>query len=90
MEVVLTQKTPTPVQELESILAELPADKVQEVVDFASYLRHRYQARSERGSAGAILHALERTGPLEFREGELDALLEEIEAMRLMDMRGNG
>ena len=82
----MTQKTSTPVQELETILADLPAEKVQEVVDFASYLHHRYRSMPQRGSAGAILHALKETGPLEFEEGELDALLNEIEAMRQMDM----
>ncbi|MDQ4078439.1 MAG: DUF2281 domain-containing protein [Chloroflexota bacterium] len=86
----MTQKTSTSVQELETILADLPADKVQEVVDFASYLRHRYSAIPQRGSATAILHALEKLGPLEFEEGELDALLDEIEAMRQMDMRDHG
>ena len=85
----MTQQTSTSVQELETILAALPAEKVQEVVDFASYLRDRYSATPQRGSAGAILHALEKTGPLEFEEGELDSLLDEIDAMRQMDMDDN-
>ena len=84
---ILNERTSTSVKELETILAELPADKVQEVVDFASYLRHRYHTIAQRGSAQAILQTLEQTGPLEFEEGELDALLYEIEAMREMDMR---
>lgn len=74
------------VQELESILAELPSEKVQEVVDFASYLRHRYGPSPQRGSASAILQALEETGPLQFEEGELDSLLSEIETMRQLDL----
>lgn len=83
----MNEHTSTSVKELETILAELPADKVQEVVDFASYLRHRYHTMSPRGSAKAILQALEKKGPLEFEAGELEALLAEIEAMREMDMR---
>lgn len=82
----MVEQAPTSVEELETILAELPADKVQEVVDFASYLRQRYTSTLQRGSAGAILQALEKTGPLEFEEGELNALLHEIEAMRQMDL----
>ena len=86
----MTQDTSISAQEIEAILAELPSDKVQEVVDFASYLRHRYGSPLKRGSAGAILQALDTTGPLEFEEGELDTLLDEIEAMRLLDLRDDG
>lgn len=32
------------------------------------------------------MKALEEVGPLEFEEGELDALLADIEAMRELDM----
>lgn len=86
----MAQHTTPSAQEIEAILAELPADKVQEVVDFASYLRHRYGSPRQRGSAGAILQALETTGPLEFEEGELDTILNEIEAMRQLDLRDSG
>ena len=86
----MTQHTSTSAQEIEAILAELPADKVQEVVDFASYLRHRYGSTPKRGSARAILQALETTGPLEFEKGELETLLEELETMRQIDLHDNG
>lgn len=82
----MTQPKSKSVQELETILAELPSEKVQEVVDFASYLRHRYAPSSRRGSPYAILRALEETGPLQFEEGELDSLLSEIEMMRQLDL----
>lgn len=85
----MTQSTSKPVQELETILADLPANKVREVVDFASYLRHRYGPSPQRGSVGAILQALKETGPLQFEEGELDMLLNELEAMRQLDLSGN-
>lgn len=83
----MAQYTTPSAQEIEEILAELPADKVQEVVDFASYLRHRYGSPRKRGSAEAILQALETTGPLAFEERELDRILEEIETMRQLDLR---
>ena len=86
----MTQQTSPSAQEIEAILAELPADKVQEVVDFASYLRHRYGSTPKRGSARAILQALETTGPLAFEEGELEMILEELETVRQMDWQGGG
>ena len=54
----------------------LPEDKVAEVLDFAGYLQSKFgQHRPPRGSAEAILHALEEVGPLQFDPGELDTLL---------------
>jgi hypothetical protein len=85
----LTQLTSTQARELENILADLPVEKVQEVMDFAYYLRQRYTSHPRRGSATAILEALEEVGPLQFEEGELDALLQDIEAMRQLDMLEN-
>jgi hypothetical protein len=76
----LTPLTSTQARELENILADLPAEKVQALMDFAHY--ERYASQSHRGSADAILEGLERVGPLQFEEGELDILmLEEIEAI---------
>jgi hypothetical protein len=80
----------TQIQELETILDELPADKVQEVIDFAHYLRQRYTPYPGRGSAEVILQVLEDVGPLKFEEGELDALLEELDSIRQMDVTDNG
>jgi hypothetical protein len=73
-------------RELEEILADLPAEKVQTLMDFAYYLHQRYASHPRRGSAGAILETLERVGSLQFEEGELDALLKDIEAMRQLDI----
>ncbi len=71
---------------LVAAVQELPADKIIQVLDFVDYLQSKYnQRRPERGSAEAILQALERSGPLQFEPGELDALLTDIERMREMD-----
>jgi hypothetical protein len=82
----LTQLTSTRAKELENIIAELPVDKAQELMDFAHYLRQKYTPHPQRGSATAILDTLEEVGPLQFEEGELDSLLKDIEAMRQMDL----
>jgi len=58
----------------------LPPDKVQQVIDFADDLRTQYAADvPQRGSAEAILQALDQAGPLQFAPGELDALLAEVQ-----------
>jgi hypothetical protein len=81
--------TMTQAKELENIIAELPLDKAQELMDFAHYLRQKYTPHPQRGSAAAILETLEEVGPLQFEEGELDSLLNDIEAMRQMDLIGS-
>ena len=76
---------------LVAVVQELPEDKVLEVYDFADYLQRKYRPRDlERGSAEAILQALERVGPLQFEPGELDDLLTDIERMRAMDLDEHG
>ena len=66
---------------------ELPEEKLLEVCDFVGYMRDKYGTQPlERGSAEAILQALERFGPLQFEPGELDALLAEVEDMRALDV----
>ena len=85
----MTQHLTIQTKELEAILADLPLEKVQELLDFADYLRQRYAPPPQRGSAAAILTTLEEGGPAHFEEGELEQLLEEIESLRLMDMNGN-
>lgn len=63
-------------RQLRAAVRDLPADKVAEVLDFAAYLRDKYgQDCPKRGSAEAILDALDEVGPLEFEPGELDSLL---------------
>jgi hypothetical protein len=77
-------------QRLVAAIQELPSDKLLTVLDFVGYLQSRYsQQRPERGSAEAILHALEQSGPLQFEPGELDALLAEIEHMRETDLEAH-
>lgn len=70
---------------LEALLAELPEEKAQEVFDFAAYLHQQYVTHPQRGSAQALLQALDSSGPLEFDEGELEGLLIELEALRRLD-----
>ncbi len=64
----------------------LPYEKVLQVIDFADYLHSRYVSDvPQRGSAEAVLQALEQVGPLQFVPGELDTLLTEIQTMRETD-----
>lgn len=48
-----------------------------------------FNASTRRGSAEAILQALEQTGPLQFMPGELESLLAEIQILREMDLEIN-
>lgn len=82
----MTTTPPQLMQELTQILQDLPADKARELVDFAHFLQDRYRLRAARGSAAAILHSLQKHGPLQFEAGELDDLLAELAAARLLDM----
>ena len=71
---------------LEMALRGLPPEKVQQVMDFANYLRSKYAPQTpEAGSAAAILDALHRVGPLQFAPRELESLLDEIQTMRDME-----
>jgi hypothetical protein len=73
--------------QLVTVVQELPEDKLFEVLDFAAYLQNKYTTQHpEQGSAVAILQALERVGPLQFDPGELESLLADIERLRLMDL----
>jgi len=77
--------------QLVEVVQPLSDDKILTVIDFAGYLQSEYsKRRPARGSAEAILQALERVGPLQFEPGELDQLLDEIEQMRLMDLEEHG
>lgn len=72
-------------------IQKLPADKLVTVLDFISFLNSKYsQTLPVRGSANAILYALERVGPLHVENGELDVLLADIEAMREHDRDSRG
>jgi hypothetical protein len=81
-------------RQIESHLAEavrdLPDEKILQVIDFADYLRSKYvPGAPQRGSAEAVLQALEQVGPLQFAPGELDTLLAEIQTMREMDFNSS-
>ena len=68
---------------LVAAVQDFPTDKIFVVLDFVGYLHSKYSQRHpERGSAEAIMQALEEVGPLQFEPGELDALLADIERMR--------
>ena len=78
-------------ERLLATVQELPEDKVAEVLDFAGYLQSKIGPnRPPRGSAEAILQALEEVGPLQFDPGELEALLEDIERSRDSDLDDRG
>ncbi len=69
-----------------TVVRDLPADKVSEVVDFADYLQTKYAAPlPPRGSVEAILHALDQAGPLQFEPDELESLLADLQALRELD-----
>lgn len=75
------------IDQIVQTLQELPAEQAAEVLDFASYLHSRYALTlPERGSATAILTALDTHGLLEFAPGELDVLLDEIDQARERDL----
>ena len=86
----MTSQLSVKTRELETIMAQLPTEKAQELLDFAYYLHQRYSPHPQRGSATAILDALQEVGALQFEEGELDTLLADIEAMRQLGMVENG
>ena len=74
--------------DLVNVVQDLPSDKVNEVIDFASYLRSKYWPdMPQRGSAKALLQVMEQVGPLQFAPGELEERLAEIQTMREMDMQ---
>jgi hypothetical protein len=69
--------------DLVNAVRDLPLEKVHQLIDFANHLRSRYRSDvPERGSAAALLSALEEVGPLEFAPGELEARVAELEGMR--------
>ncbi len=86
----MTPITHTQTAQLQRILTELPASKVQELFDFALYLYQQYAPAPHRGTAENILQTLDSIGSLHFVEGELDELLLELEEMRQMDMALHG
>lgn len=69
-------------KELVSLMRELPREQLIAVADYA----HKLQGEAiPRGTAEAVLTALDRVGPLQFDPEELDRLMHEIEAMRRLD-----
>lgn len=58
-------------------------DQVAEVLDFASYLRTKYEhTGTADGSAKILLTVLDSGGALQFDPGELDTILAEINQAR--------
>ncbi len=58
-------------------------DRVAEVLDFASYLRTKYEYIGPAdGSAKILLTMLDSGGALQFNPGELDTILAEIDRAR--------
>ncbi len=70
------------------IAQTLPAEKIQEALDFAGYLQQRLTAHPnpKRGSAEALLR---HAGAMRFGPGELNNLLNDIAQMRLLDMESH-
>jgi hypothetical protein len=90
-EVSMAQNKAQLTERLLAAVRGLPEDKVAEVLDFAGYLQSKIsQHRPSRGSAEAILQALEEVGPLQFDPGELEAILEDIERARDSDLDEHG
>jgi hypothetical protein len=83
---VLQQLMTSEAKELNTIINELPSEKVQALMDFAYYLRQQYVSLPRRGLAASIFETMTEVGPLQFAEGELDSLLVDIEAMRQLDI----
>ena len=77
-------------ERLVAAVQELPEEQVAEVLDFASYLRTRYESHpAESGSAQAILRVLDSGGALQFDPGELDLILTEIDHARDSDLKSD-
>lgn len=66
-------------------IQHLPEDRLLTVLHFVERMQS-IPDRPERGSAEAILGAVDRTDPLHFDPDELDTLLADIERMREMDL----
>lgn len=79
----MEQRKAQPTERLVAALQELPEAQVAEVLDFASYLRAKYEHPVTRsGSDKTLLGVLDEGGALQFEPGELDAILAEIERAR--------
>jgi len=60
-------------------LDDLPAARIEEVLDFIGFLKYKETLKPGRGSAEALLR---HAGAWQFEPGELDQLLTEIEQLR--------
>ncbi|HUG14655.1 MAG TPA: hypothetical protein VMM78_06510 [Thermomicrobiales bacterium] len=79
------------VDQLVEVVQSLPEEKIVEVLDFAADLRGASgESDPERGSADAILTAIEKHGPLEFEPNELESILADIDRLRHLDLRDRG
>ncbi len=76
--------------DLMEVVRDLSPENIRQVLDYADYLRNKSRISTPpRGSAQALLLALEQVGPLAFAPGELEARLAEIQTMREMDRQNN-
>jgi hypothetical protein len=78
------------VTQLVALVKDLPDELIAEIADFVGYLQSKHGALNEgQGSPEGILDGLDRYGPLEFDEGELDTLIADIERLRNQDLDDN-
>ena len=74
------------VGELMEAVEALPASKVNEVLDYARFLKSQSdQPRSQKDMAEALWQTLQ-TIHLEFEPGELDKILAELNADKMLDL----
>lgn len=89
--------------QLVKMIARMPFQMLMQLFEYASGLlapntkkdsggnkHHIMSTKPKRGSAEAILQAIDEVGPLEFEPGELDRILDELREMRHMDREDYG
>ncbi len=82
-EALIEQRKVQLTERLVAAVQELHEDQVAEVLDFASYLRTKYEYIGPAdGSAKILLTMLDSGGALQFDPGELDTILAEINQAR--------
>jgi len=67
----------------------LPAEKLQEAIDFVGFLQQRSSNAPSQPEPGSAQALLKHTGSAYFNSGELDNLLNDIAQMRLLDLESH-